>query len=108
MGVPALFRWLSQKYPKVVQQVLEGAAADESTAEDLRSPNPNGFEVDCLYLDLNGIIHPCCNPHDGRQKPRNPAEMHAAIFAYLERIMRMIRPRRLLYLAVDGVAPGPR
>ena len=32
-------------------------------------------------------------------------QMFDNIFHYLDRLMRIVRPRRLLYMAVDGVAP---
>lgn len=104
MGVPALFRWLTRKYPKIVQNITEAPLPDDDGPPDFTGPNPNGFEVDSLYLDMNGIIHPCCHPQD---KPAPPTEndMMKAVFKYLDRIMAMVRPRRLLYLAVDGVAP---
>jgi 5'-3' exoribonuclease 2 len=62
-GVPALFRWLSKKYPKIVQRVVEDTPSKVlSDTGDVvvvpikyDSPNPNGFEVDNLYRK--------CRPH---------------------------------------------
>ena len=79
-GVPALFRWLSKKYPKIGKRphrpVLQGLTfslvtpvveEEEATlpGEDgqdilvpvnISGPNPNGMEFDNLYLDMNGIV----------------------------------------------------
>ena len=64
MGVPAFFRWLCKKYPSIVVQAFEEKPKkDPNTEEKLpinkAEANPNGVEFDNLYLDMNGIIHPC-------------------------------------------------
>ncbi|KXS98117.1 hypothetical protein AC578_9382 [Pseudocercospora eumusae] len=112
MGVPALFRWLSKKYPKIISPVVEEQPAEVANEDgsvtkipiDARGPNPNGEEMDNLYLDMNGIVHPCSHPED-RPPPANEEEMMVAIFEYTERVVNMVRPRKLLMIAVDGVAP---
>ncbi|CAE6439706.1 hypothetical protein ACGC1H_000817 [Rhizoctonia solani] len=112
MGVPALFRWLSKKYPKIVSQVIEEEPtsiedADGNLVElplDTSSPNPNGFELDCLYLDMNGIVHPCTHP-EGKPAPETEEDMMVEVFNYTDRVVSMARPRKLLFMAIDGVAP---
>lgn len=81
-GVPALFRWLSRKYPKIgkpapvlakefaiiktlsvssvkeeqpTTMILEDATQVEVPV-DISGPNPNDTEFDSLYLDMNGIV----------------------------------------------------
>ncbi|CAL5871662.1 uncharacterized protein PFLUO_LOCUS5915 [Penicillium psychrofluorescens] len=107
MGVPALFRWLSNKYPKIISPVIEEQAQQVDGEEipiDTTGPNPNGEEMDNLYLDMNGIVHPCTHP-EGKPPPSNEQEMMLEIFKYTDRVVNMVRPRKLLMIAIDGVAP---
>lgn len=53
---------------------------------------------------MNGIIHPCCNPQD-REPPKSEEEMIKAIYDYLDHVFSLVRPRKLVYFAIDGVAP---
>ena len=63
MGVPAFYRWLSEKYPKIIvdcvetqAQVVDGVAVPVDTS----TPNPNGMEFDNLYLVRCGCLFVCC------------------------------------------------
>lgn len=102
MGVPALFRWLSRKYPKIITPVYEDPP-EEIGGPQYSDPNPNG-ELDNLYLDMNGIVHPCSHP-EHKPAPETEDEMFLDVFKYTERVLMMARPRKVLMIAVDGVAP---
>jgi 5'-3' exoribonuclease 2 len=107
MGVPAFYRWLAEKYPKIVQDVLEkrNKVVDGNEIPlNLLDDNPNGQEFDNLYVDMNGLIHPCSHPED-REAPTTEAEMYVNVTKYVDRLFAAVRPRRLLFLAIDGVAP---
>ena len=106
MGVPALFRWLSTKYPKIVSPVIEEKPREidgQIIPIDTTGPNPNDEEFDNLYLDMNGIVHPCSHPED-RPPPQDEEEMMMEIFKYTERVVNMVRPRKLLMIAVGMLA----
>jgi len=70
MGVPAFFRWLTSRYPKVLMDAFDDDKDNKNVSEvnkilkekyDQETEMP---EIDNLYLDFNGIIHPCCHPEN--------------------------------------------
>jgi len=108
MGVPAFFRWLSTRYPRIIINALERlyTTIDESNLQQAREESIEKEEplFDNFYIDMNGIIHSCCHPEE-RPPPQTEAEMFNDIFAYIDKLIKIVKPRKLLYLAIDGVAP---
>ncbi|GIY13515.1 5'-3' exoribonuclease 1 [Caerostris darwini] len=90
MGVPKFYRWISERYPCLSEVVKEFQIPD----------------FDNLYLDMNGIIHTCSHPNDDDPHFRITEEnIFANICYYIEFLFKMIKPKKVFFMAVDGVAP---
>ena len=68
--------------------------------------------IDNLYLDLNGVIHMAIHGNDSsklletsKAGLENFEFVWAEIVKYIDHVIHLIKPRKLLFLAVDGVAP---
>jgi 5'-3' exoribonuclease 1 len=90
MGVPRFYRWLSERYPLINQ------ACNQSNAP----------EFDNLYLDMNGIIHNCTNDELDPGRLRVTEEkIFLNVFKYIDKLFQLAKPKQLLFMAIDGVAP---
>ncbi|KAG8467837.1 hypothetical protein KFE25_006889 [Diacronema lutheri] len=93
MGIPKFFGWLCERYPLLKEHIRDGPAVIER-------------EFDAFYLDMNGIIHTCTHGDDlafGEQLDEE--QMFRRILQYTDRLVSLVRPQKILYLAIDGVAP---
>lgn len=99
MGIPSFYRWLITKYPGTLQK--------------LKPWNHVPRRPDHLYMDMNGILH-----QQTQRILKNPLligttptpdniepKIFESIHSYVDMIVRMVRPRKSLFLAIDGTAP---
>eukprot|EP00746_Dinoflagellata_sp_MGD_P164780 gnl/MRDRNA2_/MRDRNA2_93641_c0_seq1.p1 gnl/MRDRNA2_/MRDRNA2_93641_c0~~gnl/MRDRNA2_/MRDRNA2_93641_c0_seq1.p1 ORF type:complete len:1430 (-),score=307.30 gnl/MRDRNA2_/MRDRNA2_93641_c0_seq1:280-4569(-) len=89
MGIARFYRWLSERYPLINENI---------TAENLP-------EFDNLYLDMNGIIHNCSHNNSGGLMFKDESDVWVEVFKYINRLFHIIKPRKMMYMAVDGCAP---
>ncbi|KAG5354373.1 5'-3' exoribonuclease 1 [Yarrowia sp. C11] len=89
MGIPKFFRYISERWPLISQQVI-----------DTQIP-----EYDNLYLDMNSILHVCTHKDADVTFQLTEEQMFRAIFEYIEHLFSKIRPKKLFFMAIDGVAP---
>eukprot|EP01033_Poteriospumella_lacustris_P007791 gene7791-5604_t len=93
MGIPKFFRWAGDRYRAIVSGII-------GEQEDVPP-------IDNLYFDMNGVIHNCSHNNDGGlQQAKSNAEILAAICEWLQYMIAVVvKPQKLVYFAVDGVAP---
>ena len=103
MGIPKFFRYITNKYPNIIN-------------EDISN-------LDNLFFDLNCLIHPCTHrviqrfpdlvnsynrsitTHTLDEITPFESKVHSEIESYLRYLIKFANPHKLLYLAIDGVAP---
>lgn len=90
MGIPKFYRYLSERYPLVNEVV--------TSAQYLPV-------CDYLYLDLNGVIHNATHGNSVTQGVKSEETVAEYIMGYISHIFKQIKPRKLMFIAVDGVAP---
>ena len=66
--------------------------------------------LDNLYLDLNGIVHNCVHGNDPKRHERisrleDMEELWSSIMQAIDEIVHLLKPKKNIFLAVDGVAP---
>ena len=93
MGIPLFFRYLVNNY------------------DDLLTSNKQLLDCDNLYLDLNCAIHYCCREVLKNESfsltKQNEIEnkMIQFVIQYIEILVEYSKPKKLLYIAIDGPAP---
>jgi len=92
MGIPKFAYFISQRYPLIVKKIKEKIDVPE---------------IDNFYLDLNSIIH---NVSHGNSiliscQKRSYEDIYLDTCDTIEKLFQIIKPKNLLFISVDGVAP---
>jgi len=86
MGVPQFFHWLVTHFET---QILKSQITQRT---------------EYLYLDFNCGIHPAVKQPHLTELP----DMFEAVCEYLEDIIQEVKPTKMIYIAIDGVAPNAK
>ena len=93
MGIHYFYTWLTTRYPLVTQPY-----------HPERIP-----QIDHLYLDLNGVFYKCSQDKSGvfREllKGKDIEQIYVEIVNYINFIVKTIKPKKQLFIGLDGVAP---
>lgn len=63
------------------------------------------MHVDNLYFDSNAIIHACVHANQVALQNATQQEMFERVFNYIDTVYKLVKPKNLVMIAVDGVAP---
>ena len=109
MGVPGFFKWLWTNYKKTNFVFNKGELDPEIDSELYHLVN----NLDYLLIDANCLIHPTCfktiadNPKIKDIK-KLESKMRVNVIEYIEKLLNHVRPKKGVYIAIDGVAPAAK
>jgi 5'-3' exonuclease len=106
MGVPGFFLWLWKKY-KSKKFVFNKNDIGKSNWGNYI---PDINNIDELLIDANCLLHPQCfeilNENlNFKDKYKLETKMIENILKYLKFIIDYVDPKKVIYIAIDGVAP---
>jgi len=84
MGIPVYFKTCIEDYNNICK------------------PSTDNIPIDNLYFDLNCLIHPCCHGEI------DELVMYNKIFLEMTRIINLVDPKKLIFIAIDGPCPKPK
>ncbi|EUD72688.1 hypothetical protein YYG_01688 [Plasmodium vinckei petteri] len=89
-GIPRMYKWLTSYYPTVREELINDGEKKK---------------VDIFYIDMNGVIHHCTHANKDALPIYDEHELFSNILHYLKNLFYLIKPQKLVYIGVDGVAP---
>ena len=92
MGIPKFAYYISTRYPLILKKIID----------DVDIP-----EIDNFYLDVNGIIHNACRNYfcNASQINETTKQIYHEVCEVIKKLVHMIKPKNLLMISIDGVAP---
>ena len=93
MGVHYFYTWITRRYPLF-----------RKTYDPEILP-----QIDNMFIDLNGVLYRCAKDDSALFKDilkgKNMEEIFNQIMNYVHFLIRHIRPKKRIFIAIDGVAP---
>ncbi|EAN78036.1 5'-3' exoribonuclease XRND, putative [Trypanosoma brucei brucei TREU927] len=105
MGIAGFYLWLKRWYASCMEDVPQCVVEAASKSSPPPKEYMQSHKFDNLYLDLNGLVHPCCHDTSPLPEPESEEEMFERVFTQIDLVFKVVRPRKCLILCVDGVAP---
>lgn len=105
MGIAGFFLWLQRWYGDCIDNIPQAVVDAALEGNALPPDHCSAYAYDNLYIDMNGLIHPCCHDTAPLPEPENEEEMFERMFDQLDLLVKVVRPKKCLVLCIDGVAP---
>lgn len=93
MGVPRLSRWMMERFPSCIRTLNDNNLAGR---------------IDDLYIDFNGLIHESLLRGSIVKQYLSEDKVFQQVTAYLLEIILAVKPREMIYIAIDGPAPDAK